>query len=269
MSDVCWSCSSPLSKRFCRSCGADSGCPSCGEIALGRFCRSCGFDVAAKRGIPLASPDPTGATVVSAAIPIGSVGPSLDQTAADETSELVDNPSPNRSRKKVFVAAAAILVVGLIASAIALRSQGSDQAAGSDVVEEELVVATTVPTTQPPTTLVAAESPTTLPPTPTTRAAPAPQAPQPPPTAPVATVDPAIAIRAACTSARDREISNVLAEGRPFVRADASQQTNANPLTWLVVFRYDIGQGPQRTDATIVCQPNGTVQTSYVNGLPG
>ena len=268
MSDVCWSCSSPLSKRFCRSCGADSGCPSCGEIALGRFCRSCGFDVAAKRGIPLASANPTGPTIVAAAIPNGSVGPSLDETAADETGELVEKPSPTRSRRKIFIAAAALLVVGLVASAIAFRSEGSGQTAGSEV-QEELVVATTVPTTQPPTTLAVVETPSTLPPTPTTRPAPAPQALPPPPTAPVATVDPAIAIRAACTSARDREISNALAEGRPFVRADAPQQTNANPLTWLVVFRYDIGQGPQRTDATIVCQPNGTVQTSYVNGLPG
>ena len=266
MSDVCWSCSSPLSKRFCRSCGADSGCPSCGEIALGRFCRSCGFDVSAKRGIPLASADPTGPTVVAAAIPIGSLGPSLDQTAADETSEQLDKPSPTRSRRKILVAAAAILVVGLIASAIALRSQGSDQAVGSDI-QEELVVASTVPTTQPPTTLVAAEPPTTLPPTPTTRAAPAPQAPQPPPTAPVATVDPAIAVPAACASARDRYVAKMLAEGRIInVTADAPQQTNANPLTWLVVFRYDVGAGPQRTDATIVCQPNGTVQTSTVHG---
>ena len=267
MSDVCWSCSSPLSKRFCRSCGADSGCPSCGEIALGRFCRSCGFDVSAERGIPLASPDPTGATVIAAAIPNGSVGPSLDQTAVDGTSEPVDKPSPTRSRKKVFVAAAAILVVGLVASAIAFRSQGSDQAAGSDV-EEELVVATTVPTTQPPTTLVVAEPPTTVPPTPTTRAAPAPQALPPPPTAPVATVDPAVAIQAACTSARDRYVAKMLAEGRVInVTADAPQQTNANPLTWFVVFRYNVGSGPQRTDATIVCQPNGTVQTSTVHGV--
>ena len=52
-------------------------------------------------------------------------------------------------------------------------------------------------------------------------------------------------------------------------RADAPQQTNANPLTWFVVFRYDIGDGPQHTDTTIVCQPNGTIQTSEVNRLPG
>ena len=218
----------------------------------------------------MASADPTGPTVVAAAIPNGSLGPSLDQIAADETSEQLDKPSPTHSRRQILVAAAAILVVGLIASAIALRSQGSDQAAGSDVVEEELVVATTVPTTQPPTTLVAAEPPTTLPPTPTTRAAPAPQALPPPPTAPVATVDPAIAVRAACTSARDRYISNNLRLGAIFGgTADAPQQTNANPLTWLVVFRYDIGQGPLRSESTIVCQPNGTIQASEVTGLPG
>ena len=217
----------------------------------------------------MASADPTGPTVVAAAIPNGSLGPSLDQTAADETSEQLDNPSPTRSRRKIFVAAAALLVVGLVASAIAFRSQGSDQAAGRDV-EEELVVATTVPTTQPPTTLVAAEPPTTLPPAPATRAAPAPQALPPPPTAPVATVDPAIAIQAACTRARDKYISDQLIAGRYFMaRADAPQQTNANPLTWFVVFRYDIGDGPQHTDTTIVCQPNGTIQTSEVNRLPG
>ena len=186
MSDVCWSCSSPLSKRFCRSCGADSGCPSCGEIALGRFCRSCGFDVSAKRGIPLASavstgpdaseveelpvvvdeepshldPDEldaetsglTGATVLAATIPARPSAPpaaeeSLDETAPCDPSELVDKPSSTRSRRKILITAAALLVVGLIASAVAFQSQGSDP-------QEELVVATTVPTTQPPTTLM-------------------------------------------------------------------------------------------------------------------
>jgi hypothetical protein len=58
----------------------------------------------------------------------------------------------------------------------------------------------------------------------------------------------------------------MLAEGRIInVTADAPQETSANPLTWLVVFRYDVGAGPQRTEATIVCQPNGTVQTSTVH----
>ena len=187
MSDVCWSCGSPQAKRFCRSCGADSGCPSCGEIALGRFCRSCGFDVASKRAITSISPDPTvsdeseveevpvavdeqprhldsneledetsgrtEATVVAVAIPDRPSEPpaveeSLDETAPGDPSELVDKPSPTRSRRKVLIAAAALLVVGLIASAVAFRSQDSDS-------QEELVVATTVPTTQPPTTLMA------------------------------------------------------------------------------------------------------------------
>jgi hypothetical protein len=214
MSDICWSCGSPLSKRFCRTCGADSGCPSCGEVTLGHFCRSCGFDVAAKRTIPPISPDPTGpdasqveevsvvvdeqpkhldssepdaetpgligATVVAAAIPEGPVEPpadeeSLDQTASDETNELVDKPSPSRPRRKIFVAAAAILAVGLIAGAVVSRTQGSDQTASSDI-QEELVVGTAVPTTQPSTTLVAAENPLTSPPSPTSMAAPASQA---------------------------------------------------------------------------------------------
>jgi hypothetical protein len=204
----------------------------------------------------LASPDPTGATVVAAAIPNGSVGPSLDQTAADETSELLDNPLPTRSRRKILIAVAAILVVGLVASAIAFRSQGSDQAAGSDV-EEELVVATTVPTT-----LVVAEPPTTVPPTPTTRIAPA-------PTAPAATVDPAIQL-AACTSALNSYISERIS--RVFIgnaTADAPQQTSTNPLTWLVVFRYTSNSEPTRDDATVVCQPNGRIIPVLVTGLPG
>lgn len=183
---ACWSCGSPLSKRFCRTCGSDSGCPSCGEIALGRFCRSCGFEVTSKRAIsPTSSvssgPDAseveelpvavdeqskhldsneledetfgrTGATVVATAFPDGPLEPpvtegSLDDTAVDDPSEMLDKPSPTRSRKKVFIAAAALLVVVLIASAVAFRSQGGDP-------QEELVVATTVPTTQPPTTLM-------------------------------------------------------------------------------------------------------------------
>ena len=184
---ACWSCGSPQAKRFCRTCGADSGCPSCGEIALGRFCRSCGFDVAAKRAIPPTSPDSTGpdvseveevpvvvdeepshldlteldaetsgltgATVLAATIPDRPSAPpaaeeSLDETAPCDPSELVDKPSSTRSRRKILITAAALLVVGLIASAVAFQSQGSDP-------QEELVVATTVPTTQPPTTLMA------------------------------------------------------------------------------------------------------------------
>ena len=195
MSDVCWSCGSPQAKRFCRSCGADSGCPSCGEIALGRFCRSCGFDVASKRAITSISPDPTvsdeseveevpvavdeqprhldsneledetsgrtEATVVAVAIPDRSSEPPvveelLDETAPGDPSELVDKPSSTRSRRKVLIAAAALLVVGLIASAVAFRSQDSDS-------QEELVVATTVPTTQPPTTLMATTTTVAIP----------------------------------------------------------------------------------------------------------
>ena len=184
---ACWSCGSPLAKRFCRTCGADSGCPSCGEIALGRFCRSCGFDVASNRStgpiafdshgpdsseadeVPVAVEEQprhldateledetsgrTGATVVAATIPARPPGhpaaeESLDETAPGRPSELVDTPSTTRSRRKILIAAAALLVVGLIASAVAFRGQGNDP-------QEELVVATTVPTTQPPTTLMA------------------------------------------------------------------------------------------------------------------
>ena len=192
---ACWSCGSPLAKRFCRTCGADSGCPSCGEIALGRFCRSCGFDVASNRSIPpipLDSHGPdsseadevpvavdeqprhldsneledetsglTGATVIVTTVPEGPLGPpaaeeSLEETPPGDPSELVDTPSTTRSRRKILVAAAALLVVGLIASAVAFRGQGNDP-------QEELVAATTVPTTQPPTTLMATTTTVAIP----------------------------------------------------------------------------------------------------------
>ena len=182
MSDVCWSCSSPLSKRFCRSCGADSGCPSCGEIALGRFCRSCGFDVSAKRGIPLASPDPTGptvseveevpvvvdeepshldsteldaetsglagATVVAAGTPDGSVGPPLAETAADDPSEPLDNPSrtAGRNRKFLFSAVAAVCVlaiVGLISLSVLNGSSDSASVNADSLVSAEIEAAST------------------------------------------------------------------------------------------------------------------------------
>jgi hypothetical protein len=103
----------------------------------------------------------TNATVVAATIPDRPSEPpaakeSLDETAPGDPRELVDKPWSTRSRRKVLIATAALLVVGLIASAVAFRSQDSDS-------QEELVVATTVPTTQPPTTLMATTTTVAIP----------------------------------------------------------------------------------------------------------
>ena len=267
---ACWSCGSPLSKRFCRSCGADSGCPSCGEIALGRFCRSCGFDVAAKRGIPLASavstgPDASeveelpvafdeqpkdldssesenettglsGSTVVAATVLEGPLEPpaaeeSLDDTAADDDSEPVDKPSPTRSRKKIFVAAAALLVVVLIASAVVLGSQDSDP--------QEASAASTSTSMEPVQTI---------------------------PTTTTTTIDPAelmAAIRAKCVSARDEEMLSQKSQLRSLGAVTSDPvEISADPLVW----SYNVWtqlNGDRSLRGRVECQPDGSVVATY------
>ena len=231
MSDVCWSCSSPLSKRFCRSCGADSGCPSCGEIALGRFCRSCGFNVSAKRSVPLASPDPTGATVIAAAIPNGSVSPPLAETAADETSEQLDNPSPTRSRRKILVAAVALLVVGLIASAVAFRGQGNEP--------QEASAASTSTSMEPVQTI---------------------------PTTTTTTINPAelmAAIRAKCVSARDEEMLSQKTQLRSLGAVTSDPvEISADPLIWTYNVWTQLN-GDRSLRGRVECQPDGSVVATY------
>ena len=151
-------------------------------MAFGRFCRSCGFDVSAKRGIPLASPDPTGptvseveevpvvvdeepshldsteldaetsglagATVVAAGTPDGSVGPPLAETAADDPSEPLDNPSrtAGRNRKFLFSAVAAVCVlaiVGLISLSVLNGSSDSASVDADSLVSAEIEAAST------------------------------------------------------------------------------------------------------------------------------
>ena len=267
---ACWSCGSPLSKRFCRTCGADSGCPSCGEIALGRFCRSCGFDVAAKRGIPLASavstgPDASeveelpvafdeqpkdldstepenetsglsGSTVIAATIPEGPLEPpaaeaSPDETAADDGTESVDKPSPPRSRRKILVAAAALLVVGLIASAVAFRGQGNEP--------QEASAASTSTSMEPVQTI---------------------------PTTTTTTINPAelmAAIRAKCVSARDEEMLSQKTRLRNVGALTSDPvEISAVPLVWTYNV-WTVRDRGQSLRGRVECQPDGSVVGTY------
>ena len=269
MSDVCWSCGSPLSKRFCRSCGSDSGCPSCGEIALGRFCRSCGFDVASNRSTsPIAldshGPDSSeadeapvavdeqprhldlsepnletsgliGATVVDSASPDAPAGPppseeSLEKAAEGDRSEPMGNSSPTRSRKKIFVAAAALLVVGLIASAVVLGSQDSDP---------QEVAAATSTSTEPVQTI---------------------------PTTTTTTIDPAelmAAIRAKCVSARDEEMLSQKTRLRNVGALTSNPvEISSDPLIWTYNV-WTVNDRGQSLRGRVECQPDGSVVSAY------
>ena len=266
---ACWSCGSPQAKRFCRSCGADSGCPSCGEVALGRFCRSCGFDVAAKRGITPTAPDQTSpgpsgideasvvvdeglkhlgstefdfetsgltdATVIAATIPEGPLEPpaaeaSPDKTAADDGTESVDKPSPPRSRRKILVAAAALLVVGLIASAVAFRGQGNEP--------QEAAAASTSTSMEPVQTI----------PTTTT------------------TINPAelmAAIRAKCVSARDEEMLSQKTQLRSLGAVTSDPvEISADPLIWTYNVWTQLN-GDRSLRGRVECQPDGSVVATY------
>ena len=263
---ACWSCGSSQAKRFCRSCGADSGCPSCGEVALGRFCRSCGFDVAAKRGItPTApdqkSPEPSRVervpvvvdedldstefdsetsglrdeTVITAATPEGPLEPpaaeaSPDKTAADDGTESVDKPSPPRSRRKILVAAAALLVVGLIASAVAFRGQGNEP--------QEAAAASTSTSMEPVQTI----------PTTTT------------------TINPAelmAAIRAKCVSARDEEMLSQKTQLRSLGAVTSDPvEISADPLIWTYNVWTQLN-GDRSLRGRVECQPDGSVVATY------
>ena len=266
---ACWSCGSPLAKRFCRTCGADSGCPSCGEIALGRFCRSCGFDVSAKRGISLSSPFSKGpdafgveevptavdeqpkyldsnelesetsglidATVVEAAFPDAPAGPppsgeSLEKAVGDDRSEPMGDSSPTRSRNKIFVAAAAILVVVLIASAVAFRSQDSDP---------QEVAAATSTSTEPVQTI---------------------------PTTTTTTINPAelmAAIRAKCVSARDEEMLSQKSQLRNLGAVTSDPvEVSADPLTWTYNVWTQLN-GDRSLRGRVECQSDGSVVSTY------
>ena len=266
---ACWSCGSPLAKRFCRTCGADSGCPSCGEIAPGRFCRTCGFDVASNRSTPPIALDshgpdsseaeevPTavdeqprhldsneledetsgliGATVVEAASPDAPAGPppseeSLEKAAEGDRSEPMGNSSPTRFRKKIFVAAVALLAVGLIASAVVLRSQDSDP--------QEVAAATSTST----------EPVQTIPATTTT------------------TIDPAelmLAIRAKCVAARDEEMLSQKSQLRNLgaVTSDPAE-VSADPLIWTYNVWTQLN-GDRSLRGRVECQPDGSVVSTY------
>jgi hypothetical protein len=266
----CWSCGSPLSKRFCRSCGADSGCPSCGEIALGRFCRSCGFDVTSKRAIPPTSPVSTGpdvsevaevpvavderpkyldstelesetsgwtdATVVGATTPDRPSEPpaaeeSLDETAADHDSGPVDKSSSTRSRRKILIAAAALLAVGLIASAVALRGQGNEPREASAV-----------------STSISTEPIQTIPATTTTTISPA---------------ELMIAIRAKCVSARDEEMLSQKTQLRSLGAVTSDPvEISADPLIWTYNVWTQLN-GDRSLRGRVECQPDGSVVATY------
>ena len=266
---ACWSCGSPLAKRFCRTCGADSGCPSCGEVALGRFCRSCGFDVASNRSIapipfdsngsdsseadevPVAvdeqprhldvtEPNPEtsgliGATVVDSVSPDGPAGhppseESSEQTAEGDRSEPMGNSSPTRSRKKIFVAAAALLVVGLIASAVVLGSQDSDP---------QEVAAATSTSTEPIQTI---------------------------PTTTTTTIDPAelmLAIRAKCVAARDEEMLSQKSQLRNLGAVTSDPvEVSADPLIWTYNVWTQLN-GDRSLRGRVECQPDGSVVSAY------
>ena len=267
---ACWSCGSSQAKRFCRSCGADSGCPSCGEIALGRFCRSCGFDVAAKRGITPTTPDQkspepsrvegvpvvideepkdldstefdsetsgrTEATVVAVAIPEGPLEPpvaeaSPDETAADGGAESVEKPSPTRSRRKILVAAVALLVVGLIASAVAFRGQGNEP--------QEASAASTSTSMEPVQTI---------------------------PTTTTTTINPAelmAAIRAKCVSARDEEMLSQKTQLRSLGAVTSDPvEISADPLIWTYNVWTQLN-GDRSLRGRVECQPDGSVVATY------
>ena len=264
---ACWSCGSSLSKRFCRSCGADSGCPSCGEIALGRFCRSCGFDVAAKRGITPTTPDQKSPepsrvervpvvvdedldstefdsetsglrdeTVITAATPEGPLEPpaaeaSPDKTAADDGTESVEKPSPTRSRRKILIAAVALLVVGLIASAVAFRGRGNEPqeasaASTSTSMEPVQTIPTTTTTTMNPAELMAA-------------------------------------IRAKCVSARDEEMLSQKTQLRSLGAVTSDPvEISADPLIWTYNVWTQLN-GDRSLRGRVECQPDGSVVATY------
>jgi hypothetical protein len=259
-----------MSKRFCRLCGADSGCPSCGEIALGRFCRSCGFDVSAKRDVPLTSLDSkspdapqveevsvvvdeqpnhldssepenetsglTGATVITATTSEGPLEPpaaeaSPDETAVDDGTESVDKPSPTRSRRKILITAVALLVVGLIASAVAFRSQGNEP--------QEAAAASTSTSMEPVQTI---------------------------PTTTTTTINPAelmIAIRAKCVSARDEEMLSQKTQLRNLGAVTSDPvEISADPLIWTYNVWTQLN-GDRSLRGRVECQPDGSVVATY------
>ena len=266
---ACWSCGSSQAKRFCRSCGADSGCPSCGEVALGRVCRSCGFDVAAKRGLtPTAldptSPGPSGideasvvvdeglkhlgstefdsetsgltdTTVIAATIPEGPLEPpaaeaSPGETAADDGTESVDKPSPTRSRRKILIAAVALLVVGLIASAVAFRGRGNEpQEASAASTSTSMEPVQTIPTT-------------------------------------TTTINPAelmAAIRAKCVSARDEEMLSQKTQLRSLGAVTSDPvEISADPLIWTYNVWTQLN-GDRSLRGRVECQPDGSVVATY------
>ena len=108
----------------------------------------------------------TGATVVAAGTPDGSLGPPLAETAADDPSELLDNPSrtAGRNRKFLFSAVAAVCVLAIVGF-ISLRVlSGSSDSASVDAdslvsAEIEAASADTIPetstTTEAPAPVVA------------------------------------------------------------------------------------------------------------------
>jgi hypothetical protein len=266
---ACWSCGNSQAKRFCRSCGADSGCPACGEIALGRFCRSCGFDVASNRSIPpipldphgpdsseadevpiaadeqprhldLIEPNPEtsgliGVTVVDSASPDAPAGPppsekSLEKAAEGDRTEPMGNSSPTRSRRKIFVAAVVLLVVGLIASAVVLRSQDSDP---------QEVAAATSTSTEPVQTI---------------------------PTTTTTTISPAelmAAIRAKCVSARDEEMLSQKTQLRSLGAVTSDPvEISADPLIWTYNVWTQLN-GDRSLRGRVECQPDGSVVATY------
>ncbi len=179
---------------------------------------------------------PTDATVVAATIPGGPVGLSLvanpiNHIAADDPSEPVDKPSPTRSRKKIFVAAAALLVVGLIASAVAFRGQGNDP--------QEAAAASTSTSMEPVQTI---------------------------PTTTTTTINPAelmAAIRAKCVSARDEEMLSQKSQLRSLGAVTSDPvEISADPLIWTYNVWTQLN-GDRSLRGRVECQSDGSVVATY------
>jgi hypothetical protein len=175
------------------------------------------------------------ATVVDSASPDAPAGPppseeSLEKAAEGDRSEPMGNSSPTRSRKKIFVAAVVLLVVGLIASAVAFRGQGNDP---------QEVAAATSTSTEPIQTI---------------------------PTTTTTTINPAelmIAIRAKCVAARDEEMLSQKSQLRNLGAVTSDPvEVSADPLTWTYNVWTQLN-GDRSLRGRVECQPDGSVVSAY------
>jgi hypothetical protein len=140
------------------------------------------------------------------------------------------NSSPTRSRRKIFVAAVVLLVVGLIASAVVLRSQDSDP---------QEVAAATSTSTEPVQTI---------------------------PTTTTTTISPAelmAAIRAKCVSARDEEMLSQKTQLRSLGAVTSDPvEISADPLIWTYNVWTQLN-GDRSLRGRVECQPDGSVVATY------